>query len=359
MSSLHPPHPPSLVRIKRDAFSVVDKHPLSNIKHRLTGIQSGKVGAKARKFSITRVAAPSDPNLSQNTNRAYRSDLAHFTGAGGKVPCDAAALVNYLESVGEWFSVATITRRLMAIRHAHVERGLRSPTSDPAVRQAMRALRRQRGTAQKQAKPLTRKLLRKIVCAMDHSLFDRRDRALLLLGFAGGFRRSELVALNLEDIERMDAGVQICIRRSKTDQMQRGRMVAIPAFGGSLCPVAALERWLKTARIAAGPIFRSFDRGGGLTEHRLGDTDVSRIVKKRLMALDVDPRFYSAHSLRAGLVTEAARAGVAGWRIRTVTGHASDATLARYIREAELWAENPVWAAFGKRRGIQRRERVR
>ena len=308
-----------------------------------------------RKFVIVKSARESraaffaSANLTENTRRAYASDLKQFRAYGGKIPCNAKALADYIAHCAEWFSVATIERRLMAIRHAHAERGLATPTVAPEVKAVMRGIRRERGVAQRQAKPVTRQLLKSMVRAMGHSLIDQRDRALLLLGFAGGFRRSELVALDVEDLERTEQGFVVRIRRSKTDQEQRGRLVAIPPTGGTLCPVAAIERWLSRGKISAGPVFRRFDRGGDLTRHRLEAGYVSHVLKGRLASIGVDPKPYSAHSLRAGLVTEAARAGVPSWKIRQQTGHRTEAVLARYVRDAELWTNNAAGVVLGSK----------
>jgi site-specific recombinase XerD len=180
--------------------------------------------------------------LSSNTQRAYAGDLRHFQKLGGRIPCDVKAIANYLTACGDRFSVATLERRLVAIRQAHLDRGMRRlPTDDPEIKALMRGIRRRLGVAQRQAKPLSLKMLRQLVCAMDHSLSGLRDRALLLMGFAGAFRRSELVALNVSDLERTEEGLVVFIRRSKTDQEQRGRTVAIPATAGITCPVVAVE----------------------------------------------------------------------------------------------------------------------
>lgn len=290
--------------------------------------------------------------LAENTRRAYGNDLHHFRKCGGTIPCEVNTLQGYLAHCAQSFSVATVARRLAAIGQAHVALGLPSPTADPAIGVLMRGIRRHNGVAQRQAKPLTRKLLRHIVRSMGADLLACRDRALLLLGFAGAFRRSELVALDVEDLDWSKAGLLVTVRRSKTDQEQRGRTVAIPAVSGPSCPVTALQRWLQSAGIIEGPVFRRFDVHGKLTANRLQSAFVSHVVKSRLKAIGIDATTYSAHSLRAGLVTEAARAGVPGWKIRQQTGHRSETTLARYIRDAQLFENNAACIAM---RGRHRR----
>jgi integrase len=169
---------------------------------------------------------------------------------------------------------------------------------------------------------------------------DARDRALLLIGFAGGFRRSEIVGLNCDDIERVRQGVIITLRRSKTDQEGAGRKVGIPFGRTRHCPALALERWLAVSRIEAGPIFRPVDRHGRVGSERLSGEAVSLVVKERVAAANIEPTGFSGHSLRAGFATSAVRAGVSTLKVRAQTGHASDAMLARYVRDSELFVDN-------------------
>jgi integrase len=183
-----------------------------------------------------------------------------------------------------------------------------------------------------------------VIDAMGDRIKDVRDRALLLVGFAGGLRRSEIVALDLTDIETARQGLIVHLRRSKTDQEGTGRKIGIPFGRTRFCPVAALERWRERAGVAEGAIFRPVDRHGRVAPDRLSDEAVSTVVKERVAQAGFDPDEYSGHSLRAGLATSAAQAGISSWRIRQQTGHASDAMLSRYIRDGELFTDNVAGA---------------
>jgi len=175
-------------------------------------------------------------------------------------------------------------------------------------------------------------------------LKDIRDRALLLIGFAGALRRSELAGLDVGDIERVRQGIVLTLRRSKTDQDRQGRKIGIPFGRTRWCPVLAFDAWLAASGITAGAIFRPVDRHGHIQEARLSGEAVSLVVRERTAAAGLDPSPYSGHSLRAGLATSAAQAGVPTWRIKAQTRHASDAMLNRYIREGELFTDNAAGA---------------
>jgi integrase len=175
---------------------------------------------------------------------------------------------------------------------------------------------------------------------MGDQLKDLRDRTLLLIGFAGGLRRSELAAINLIDFERVREGIILTIRRSKTDQDGMGRKIGIP-FGRTIhCPIRALENWLSAAAIVNGPVFRPVDRHSRVSVGRLSGEAVSLILRHRMAAAGFDPTGYSGHSLRAGFATSATRAGVSTFKIRQQTGYASDAMLLRYVRDGELFLGN-------------------
>jgi site-specific recombinase XerC len=205
------------------------------------------------------VEAYLEAGIAPATRRAYRADLGHFEAWGGTLPATDTQVTNYLADHATVLKVSTLTRRLAAISVAHEAKGHPNPAASPLVRATMRGIRREHGAAQHQAKPLLREALFAVLGAMGDRLKDLRDRALLLVGFAGGLRRSELVAINCTDLERIREGIVLTIRRSKTDQDGVGRKIGIP-FGRTIhCPVRALENWLSAAQIEDGPVFRSVD----------------------------------------------------------------------------------------------------
>jgi integrase len=275
-----------------------------------------------------------------NTRRAYRSDVAHFMIWGGRIPTDDATVERYLAEHATALSIATLCRRLSAISKAHRVRGLSTPTTSELVRMTLRGIRRVHGRPQKQVAPILREDLQAIVEKLGDSPRDCRDRALLLIGFAGAFRRSELVAINCKDVERVPQGIVVTILRSKTDQERTGRRVGLPSAHGPLCPLDALDRWLNVSGIVDGPLFRRVDRHHRVGNYPLSPEAVALIVKGHAAACGLDPTCYAGHSLRAGLATSAVIAGVPSWKVREQTGHASEAMLQRYIRRAELFVEN-------------------
>jgi integrase len=286
------------------------------------------------------VAAYVQAGIAPATKRAYRADLNHFEAWGGTIPATDAEVAAYLADHAALLKVSTLTRRLAAISIAHDARDLPNPVRTPLVRATMRGIRRERGAAQRQARPLVREELFVVLAAMGDRLKDLRDKALLLLGFAGGLRRSELIAINCNDLERTQLGVILTIRRSKTNQEGVGRKIGVP-FGRTVyCPISALEIWLNAAQIEAGPVFRPVDRHGRTCASRLSGEAVSLIVRDQMAAAGFDPTGYSGHSLRAGFATSATRAGVSTFKIRQQTGHASDTMLSRYVRDGELFLGN-------------------
>ena len=208
-----------------------------------------------------------------------------------------------------------------------------------------RGIRRAKGIAPNGKSPILTPLLRQMVEALPDDGTGLRDKALLLLGFAGAFRRSELVGLHVRDIYIGEAGLIVTLRRSKTDQEGASFTKGIPVgTSDATCPKCALEAWLQLAGITSGPIFRSVDRLGHVGNHALSSLGVARAVKRALTVLEVDTADYSGHSLRAGLVTAAAMAGVSERVIMRQTGHKNAAMLRRYIREGSLFRENAASA---------------
>ncbi len=281
-----------------------------------------------------------EAGIAPATRLAYKSDLKHFREWGGDIPTTDVQLAAYLAEYATTLKPATLTRRLAAISVAHEAQRLPNPVSSPLIGATMRGIRREHGTAQRQAAPLLRDDLFAVLEATGESIKDLRDRALLLIGFAGAFRRSELVALDCRDIERVRQGLIVHLRKSKTDQDAIGRKIGVPFGRSKFCPVTALERWLEVAGIGHGPIFRRVDRHGRVSDERLSAEAVCIVVRERVTKAGYDPQKFSGHSLRAGLATSAAQAGVSAWRIRQTTGHASDTMLSRYVRDGELFTDN-------------------
>lgn len=317
----------------------------------LSGVRNtpamGTLDPKPRSFSKALGAGVEDyvrAGVSPATREAYRADLSHFEAWGGVIPATEAQVASYLAAHASVLAPSTLSRRLAAISVAHGARGYPTPTASPLVRATLRGIRREHGAAQMQAKPLLREDLFAVLAAMSNSLNDVRDRALLLIGFAGGFRRSELIGLDLEDIQHAPQGLIVTLRRSKTDQEGRGRKLGIPFGRAKWCPVAALRDWVVGADIERGPIFRPISRHGQVSPSRLSGEAVCAVLRKRLEQAGYDPVGYSGHSLRAGLATSAAQFGVASWKIRAQTGHASDAMLSRYVRDGELFVGNAAGA---------------
>ena len=279
-------------------------------------------------------------SVSDNTRRAYRSDIAHFISWGGTIPTTDVIVAEYLAAHAPSLSVATLTRRLASLSKAHSAKGIPSPTKAELVKSTMRGIKRTHGGPQRVAQPLLVADLLRIMPMMSDNHKGIRDRALLLIGFAGGFRRSELVGLKVEDIEWVRQGLVAHLRRSKTDQEGQGRKIGIPYARGRWCPVESLKTWLESARIESGPIFRLVTRHGHVGTKQLSADAVNGVIKQCVEAIGFDAAEYSGHSLRAGLATSAAQAGVATWKIRQQTGHASDAMLERYIRDGELFTDN-------------------
>jgi integrase len=253
-------------------------------------------------------------------------------------------VASYLAAHAETLSVATLVRRIATISKAHEARGLPNPCRSEIVRATLWGIKRTRGVAQREAKPLLREDLFRVLDGIGEGMKDVRDRALLLVGFAGGFRRSEIVGLNRDDVERARHGLIVTLRRSKTDQEGAGRKGGIPFGRTRHCPVLTLDRWLASSRIETGPVFRPVDRHGRVASERLSGEAVSLIVKKRVAAAGIDPTGFSGHSLRAGFATSAVQAGVSTLKIRSQTGHASDAMLTRYVRDGELFVDNAAGA---------------
>ena len=290
-------------------------------------------------------------SIPPNTRRAYATDWNHFRNwcqkrSRGPLPASPDTFAAYLTALSKTHAVATLRRRLTTVGKIHRTAGKPDPTDDPRVKQLWRGILRSKGEAQRGKKPLLVSDLRKIVDALPRTLQGDRDRAILLLGFAGGLRRHELVALDVEDLEEVEEGLIVHLRRSKTDQTGKGQKKGIP-FGQvrKTCPVRALVAWLRAADIYEGPVFRAVTRHGEPRPRRLTAQSVALTVKNALRLIGRRPKDYSAHSLRSGLVTAAALAGADERTIMKHTGHKSVQMVRRYMRDASLFRDNPATKA--------------
>jgi site-specific recombinase XerD len=237
---------------------------------------------------------------------------------------------------------STLGRRLASIKYFHGIAGEPSPTGDEAIKATLSGIRRSIGSAPVRKRAATSDIVLGMVgTAGSETLRQLRDRAILLIGFASAMRRSELVALNVEDLEWTAEGLMLRIRKSKTDQEGAGASVAVPR-GETACPVAALKAWLEAANITDGPVFRRILNkvSQRVTDRRLAARNIARIVKDNAERLGFDPSTFGAHSLRSGLVTSAVKRGVNLLKICDQTRHKSVEMLRVYCRDAELFNGN-------------------
>src|SRR3977135_358322 len=279
-----------------------------------------------------------------STRKAYGTDFRLF-----KAYCDTrgvSALAGPPETVAAYIAAeaqtakpSTIGRRVAAIRYAHKLAGLETPTDAEGVKATMRGIRRTFGGARNKKAPAVAAKMHSMVALAPEGLAGLRDRALLLLGFAGAFRRSELVDLDVVDIAETETGLLVTIRGSKTDQERQGVTIAI-ARGDIACPVKALRAWLDAAGIEAGPLFRPIDRHGNLLPSRLTAQSVANIVKAYAGRAGFDASTFSGHSLRSGFLTSAAGKGASIFKMMDVSRHKSVDTLRGYVRDAELFKDH-------------------
>ena len=298
---------------------------------------------------IPTVNAYIEAALADRTRHEYRADLLRFLNWGGTLPASAEMVAGYLAAHAETHAMATLQRWLVSIGRAHTTQALSDPTKTEHVQTTFKGIRRRHGKPQRQVTPALRDDLAAMIRELDDSARSLRDRALLLLGFAGALRRSELVGLTLGDLAFSDAGLTITLRRSKTDQEGRGRQLGIPfARDTRLCPVLAVKDWLEHLKrcpplpSSSVPLFRAINKHGQINDKALTGRSVALLIKERCLNAGLDPALYAGHSLRAGFCTAAALAGKPNWQIRKQSGHKTDVMLNRYIRDGRLFADNAL-----------------
>ena len=307
-----------------------------------TALGEERLHAQARAF-LRASKAPS-------TLRAYRSDWQHFSAWCDRrtvpsLPAAPETVALYLVALADTHRPATLTRRLTSIAKAHATAGHLNPASTrhAVVAETLQGIRRTLGTAQPGKTPLLTADLIQALAHLPSSLAGTRDRALLLTGYTGGLRRSELAAFTVDDLAWVPEGAVLTLRRSKTDQAGQGRKVAIPRGAhAATCPVTALRQWLEAAGIASGALFRKVDRHGKAGELGLHRDSVAGILKRAVARAGFDPVGFAGHSLRAGFATQAARDGASAFDIMRQTGHRSITTVSRYVRDAQIFRDAPA-----------------
>lgn len=298
---------------------------------------------------------------SENTINSYESDWKDFCDwcdyhKEKSFPATSATVVNYINDLADFAKVTTIRRRISAISEnynaaALSDSSIQNPCKEWIVREALIGLTRQKGLMQRGKTPIFWEELERMVSLMDmKKLSCVRDKAVLLLGFMGAFRRSELSGLDVENLAFFPQGMIVTITHSKTDQASEGQQIGIPYLDDTnMCAITAVRNWLTQAHIKEGPLFRSVLKSGEPSRNRLSDKSVNLIIKKYTKAIGLDPDLYGAHSLRHGFATSAALAGVEERVIMKQTRHRSVEMVRHYINEADLFVNNPISMMFGKK----------
>lgn len=287
---------------------------------------------------------------SENTILAYGNAFSAFCDwcdekGLDSLPASPEVVATYLaHRAKNGLKASSLAIVVSAIRYCHAGAGLPSPTDHQGVKDTMRGIRRTYGTAQTQKAPATVEAISAMLSGLGNDMKAARDRALLSLGMAGAFRRSELVSLDIEDLTFTENGLDVLLRRSKTDQEAQGATVAIPT-GSNLKPVDAVKAWLVKSRIESGPLFRATLKNGVVSENRLTGRSVANIIKGHAERAGLDAKAFSGHSLRAGFITSASDRQADLNRIMDQSRHTDPRTVRKYIRHADRY-RNHAGASF-------------
>ena len=288
-----------------------------------------------------------------NTVRAYKSDFNDFGLFCAKngfksLPTEPKIISLYLTYLStKNIKMSTLKRRLVSISVIHRLKGHYIDTKHPSIIENIMGIKRRKGSIQKGKKPILINNLKIIINVIDQynkeDIKRLRDRSIILIGFSGGFRRNEIVSIDYDDLDFVQEGLKMNVRRSKTDQFGEGFIKALPYFDNQLyCPVISLKNWLDISKIDSGAIFRKFNKGSKLSEKRLTDQSVALLIKEYLNLAGIDSKNYSGHSLRSGFATSAAESGAEERNIMAMTGHKSTEMVRRYIKEANLFKNNAL-----------------
>ena len=287
-----------------------------------------------------------------NTLRAYKSDFKDFAAFCAKhgfnsLPTEPKIVSLYITHLSKNSKISTLRRRLVSISMIHKIKGHYLDTKHPIIIENLMGIRRTKGSMQKGKKPLLISHLKLLINVINEQKTEEikkaRDKAIILIGFGGGFRRTELISIDHEDLEFVNEGLKITIKKSKTDQYGEGMVKGLPYFINEIyCPVLSLKKWLDLSKIKSGPIFRRFAKGSSLTNNRLTDQSVVLLIKNYLNLAGIENSNYSGHSLRSGFATVAAESGADERSIMAMTGHKSTQMVRRYIREANIFKNNAL-----------------
>ena len=287
-----------------------------------------------------------------NTLRAYKSDFKHFGAFCAKhgfnsMPTEPKVVSLYLTHLSNNAKISTLRRRLVSIGVVHKLKGHYLDTKHPVIIENLMGIKRKKGSIQKGKNPILINHLKQIVNVIDDQKIEKlkklRNRTLILIGFSGGFRRTELISINHEDLDFVDEGVKITLKRSKTDQYGEGLVKGLPYFSNEkYCPVTSLKNWINLSKIKTGAIFRRFAKGSILTNHRLTDQSVVLVIKDCLKIAGIENENFSGHSLRSGFATVAAESGADERSIMAMTGHKTTQMVRRYIKEANIFRNNAL-----------------
>ena len=287
-----------------------------------------------------------------NTLRAYKSDFRDFGSFCAKhgfnsMPTEPKIVSLYLTHLSTSTKISTLRRRLVSIGVVHKLKGHYLDTKHPVIIENLMGIKRKKGSIQIGKKPILINHLKEIINVIDNQKIEKikklRNRTLILIGFGGGFRRTELISIDYEDLDFVKEGLKITLRRSKTDQFGEGLVKGIPYFTNEkYCPVISLKNWINLSKIKTGPIFRRFAKGSILTNNRLTDQSVVLIIKDCLKLAGIENKNFSGHSLRSGFATVAAESGADERSIMAMTGHKTTQMVRRYIREANIFKNNAL-----------------
>ena len=288
-----------------------------------------------------------------NTVRAYQSDYNDFRlfcaqNGFKSLPSEPKIVSLYLTYLStKNIKISTLKRRLVSIGVIHKLKGHYLDMKHPLIVENLMGIKRRKGSIQKGKKPLLINSLKKIIDVIDNkeneNIKKLRDRSIILIGFSGGFRRNEIVSLDYEDLDFVEEGLKISVKKSKTDQFGEGSVKGLPYFDNSqYCPVVSIRKWIEISKINSGPLFRRFTKGSKLSDNRLSDQTVALLIKYYLTIAGIESRNYSGHSLRSGFATSAAESGAEERSIMAMTGHKSTEMVRRYIKEANLFKNNAL-----------------